>query len=117
MKKGDWILIIAVILISGVMFVISLTGFLESGEKTVYKVQQGNQIIYSSSEDKELFVPVPDGEIHLLLKNGTVKIISSPCSEQFCVRQGVSSRSIVCLPEQLSVVVKKVQEKTDAISY
>jgi hypothetical protein len=64
--------------------------------------------VFPRSAGETLSVPGPLGETVVELKNGRVRVLSSPCTNQFCVAAGaIHSRGqwIACLPNRVLVSV------------
>ncbi len=102
MKKGDFIVILAVILLA-VSFIFIRPRY--SGKKVVIK--QNNQILYTEnlSENKKLKL---DGNT-VVIENGFVYVSEASCKNQVCVHHKKISKKgevIACLPHKLSVEVE-----------
>ena len=86
-------------------------------------VEQGNKVVgrYSLKDEKKVAVKGPLGETYVEIKEGTARIVDSPCPQKICVRMGKIHRVgdiVVCVPNQVLVRVEgKVDEEVpDAIS-
>ena len=63
---------------------------------------------YSLATDREVVVHGPLGETHIIIENGSAKIIDSPCPTKTCVQQGAIANSsgwIACLPNQILLTI------------
>ena len=63
---------------------------------------------YSLATDREVVVHGPLGDTHIIIENGSAKIIDSPCPTKTCVQQGAISTSnswIACLPNQILLTI------------
>ena len=63
---------------------------------------------YSLAIDREVVVHGPLGDTHIIIENGSAKIIDSPCPTKTCVQQGAISNSrgwIACLPNQILLTI------------
>ncbi len=72
---------------------------------------------YSLATDREVVVHGPLGDTHIIIKDGSAKIIDSPCPTKTCVQQGTITNSngwIACLPNQiLLTIVSSGDEETE----
>ncbi len=63
---------------------------------------------YSLATDREVVVHGPLGDTHIIIKDGSAKIIDSPCPTKTCVQQGAITDSngwIACLPNQILLTI------------
>ena len=114
MKKCDFIVIIAVVLFA----MIWLFSAKEGSVASVYI----NGELYKKmplSVDDKLVVKSEFGENTIIVKDGVVFIENSDCENKHCQREKISSasRSLVCLPNRLSVIVegRKNNEEADVL--
>lgn len=62
----------------------------------------------------------PLGESVVEIRSGRVRMRSSPCPQQLCVRQGWRARAgqvIVCVPNRVGVFLKGSGEEPDAVTH
>ena len=109
MKKNDFILIIAVILIGAILFAVTYSG-----------TKNSDTVIITA--DGEIFGEYPinttaqidiNGTNTAIIENGTVYMESADCPDKLCVHQGKisdSSKKIVCLPNKVVIEVTKKSE-------
>ena len=107
MKKCDF-LIIAVCIIFAAMWIFSLK---EGSTAAIYV----NGELYEKlplSKDARLTVKSEFGENTVVISDGEVFVINSDCENKDCQREKISaaSRSLVCLPNRLSVIVEAEKE-------
>lgn len=114
MKKGD-LIIIAVVVILLLVWVFS-----QSGGSTVEINVNGK--LYKEvplSENNEIVVESEFGKNTVVIKNGRVSVTDSDCPGKDCEAGYISkaSRSIVCLPNRLTVIIKgkKTNDGTDVV--
>jgi len=78
------------------------------------------QWIYPLDGEATLRVPGPLGETVVVIEEGTVRVISSPCPEKICIKTGRISKPgqwIACLPNRVFITIRgKRSEQPDAIS-
>ncbi len=104
MKKGDFIIIAAVVL-SAILSVVLLFSFSKQGNRVIIK--QNNEIVYDESIDKNGSFNI--GTNTIVIKDGTVFVSEANCKNQLCVASGKISKkgeSIICLPNKVLVEIK-----------
>lgn len=102
MKKGDFIIIVAVI---GICLLLFLLFPFKKG-KTV-TVKKDNKTVYSENLNKDNNVDL--GNNTVIIKSGEVYMKEANCKNQICVHTGKISKSgesIVCLPNKVVVLIK-----------
>jgi hypothetical protein len=91
-------------------------------EITISSAGQGTeqQWIYPLDGEATLRVPGPLGETVVVIKDGAVQVISSPCPEKICVKTGRISKPgqwIACLPNRVFISIRgRRSEQPDAVS-
>jgi len=91
-------------------------------EITISGAGQGaeQQWIYPLDAETTLRVPGPLGETVVVIEDGAVQVISSPCPEKICVKTGRISKPgqwIACLPNRVFISIQgRRSEQPDAIS-
>ena len=104
--KADIILIILLLLIA---IIISITLLNKRNEKIV-EIHQNNKLIRRCRLDKDEIIKI-DELIIIEIKNGKVRMKSSSCKNQLCVKQGWSSHfPIICVPNKISIVIRSEKE-------
>jgi hypothetical protein len=112
MKKGDFILIIAIIIIAvSIFFYINFYAHGDKGAQVIIKLE--NQIIKEISlpvEDKiEYKVEIDQENYNLVqIKDDRVRIKNANCPDQVCVNEGWKDKAgetLVCLPHQLVIEI------------
>lgn len=83
-------------------------------------VLSAKRVVYAGPlGEKLLRVPSPHGEVTVRLDNSGAVVLDSPCPDRLCVKQGRLSRcgSIVCLPEQVAVIIEgaRKEDEPDAV--
>jgi hypothetical protein len=78
------------------------------------------QWIFPLDAQTTLRVPGPLGETVVVIEDGTVRVVSSPCPEKICIKTGRISKPgqwIACLPNRVFISIRgKRSEQPDAIS-
>ena len=104
MKKADIILIAALLLAAGALFLAFSAG--EGGAYVIVAVDGVETERHSLSEDGTF--PLNGGTNILVIEEGTARLTEASCPDLICVRQGRISRTgqcITCLPNHLTVTV------------
>lgn len=103
LKKGDYIIIISVLLATAASFALFLP---IKGGKTV-TVKEDNKTVYSGSLYENKTVGLSGNTVEI--KNGKVRVISAECKNQICVNHKAISKkgeSIICLPNKVLIEVE-----------
>jgi len=70
-----------------------------------------NKFVASVPLDKDRIIDINEG-IVVEIKDGKVRIKESTCKNKYCVKQGWSNRfPIICIPNEVSVVIKSKQKE------
>ena len=115
---GDWIVIYA-----GLLLVVMLFLTLWHGEHAAkLRIRQGDAIYATLSLDQERTLDIrgPLGITHIVIHQGQVRFVSSPCRNQYCVHQGWLSGAgqvAICLPNQVSLELLGVRKNYDSLNY
>lgn len=111
MKKSDFLIIIAVIILAGSFYVANFLMNQKSDEMTV-EVYAFDELVYSSVlNDKTEDVFIIDNEVgynKIIISEGIVTMVEADCRDQICVLSRSISRPgevIVCLPHQVIVQI------------
>lgn len=86
------------------------------------QVRQGNQIVatLSLNQDRLMDVVGPLGISKIEIKQGKVRFLSSPCTNQYCVHQGWlhhEGQAAICLPNRVSLELLGSQKSYDSLNY
>jgi len=124
-KKGDLILIAAIVVIIAAAFLITET--LKSGDSSVNKtaeISQSSKIIKTIDLKKvtkaEDIVIAGKYRNVVRVEQGRIRFIESNCPDQICVKTGwlLSSGDIaVCLPNQATIKIVGKADNIDVVSY
>jgi hypothetical protein len=120
MKKWDCILLVGAIGIALLWLCIrSIIG--ADGAYAVVSVDGIETVRYALTEDiSEEIQGYENGEVHLVIHNGTADVTAASCPDQLCVHQARISRSgetIVCLPGRIVIrVVSDEEAPVDAVA-
>ena len=78
------------------------------------------QWIFPLDTQTTLRVPGPLGETVVVIEEGSVRVVSSPCPEKICIKTGRISKPgqwIACLPNRIFISIRgRRSEQPDAIS-
>lgn len=115
---GDYLLILL-----GLLLVVYLFKTLwHSEHATKIQIRQGNQIVATLSLNQDRLIDVlgPLGVSKIEIKQGQVRFLSSPCTNQYCVHQAWlkhAGQAGVCLPNQVSLELLGAQKPYDSLNY
>jgi hypothetical protein len=117
-KALDYVIVIFALVIIGLISAQIYVG--GRGTPEIAITGADGQWIYSLDSEVTVPVPGPLGDTVVVIGEGTVKVLSSPCPEQICVKTGKVSKPgqwIACLPNKVFVAVRgRRNEQPDAIS-
>ena len=121
-NRRDALVALAVALLAAATALLFYLPRTQSGQLTAVITQHGQTVrtVPLTSLDKELVIPLDDGNYHLTVHvDGTgVYVSDSDCPGQDCVHTGAISRagqSIVCLPAQVVISLVGAASDVDAV--
>lgn len=109
MKKNDLILLCSLLLAALLLFGIFAALYLGKGESVVVRVDGEEYARLPLDEDAELLIEGVGGTNLLIIKDGKAYISEATCPDLVCVHTGYADelKSIVCLPNKVSVSIEK----------
>ncbi|MDO4556602.1 MAG: NusG domain II-containing protein [Lachnospiraceae bacterium] len=113
MKRNDWILIGAGLLIAAVIFGWTKWVQKDTGGLAVVYVDTEEYASYDLSEDGEYSIETERGTNVLVIKDGEANMTEADCPDKLCVQQKAISKNgetIVCLPHKVVVEIKNGEE-------
>ena len=87
------------------------------GEKVIISVDKNRNFVYPLNQDREIIVEGKLGEAKVVIRDGKVKIVNSPCPLKICERKGWIEKKgdfIICVPNR--VVIRITGKEYDAIT-
>ncbi|MCE5312876.1 MAG: NusG domain II-containing protein [Nitrospiraceae bacterium] len=67
--------------------------------------------------DRQIHVNGPIGDTVIEIKNSSVRVSDSPCSNKVCIEHGWIRRgAVVCLPNRVLVLIKSKSDGIDAVT-
>ncbi len=116
-RKGDMVAIVAVLLLTGLVFAMFLPGQTASG--AVAEIYQNGKLLktVSLAEDQEFTV---EGAYRntVTVRDGQIAVTASDCPGQDCLHcgfTGTAGKSIVCLPNGLEIRVVGRSDDVDFV--
>ena len=103
-----------ILLFSIVLLLIIASATLGGGGGYVNVESPEGSFRYSLATDREVVVQGPLGDTHIIIENGSARIIDSPCPTKTCIQQGAISTSrgwIACLPNQILLTIVSSADK------
>lgn len=126
MKKLDYVVIIALIVVSLLSSGIILYSSARSKYASQYiEVSVGGELYkkipFNSSTEETIDVKTALGENLIRISKGNVQIIDADCPDKVCIRDGAIGRpgqALVCLPHKLVIEIKGVKNtETDDVAF
>lgn len=113
MKKMDYIVILAVLLVAASVFGYNLTHS-ESG--AYVEIAKDGKVTHVIQLQKNQTVTIDDHGQHnvIEIKDGQVRMVDANCRDQLCVHTApisTVSRAIVCLPHRVSITITGVHDE------
>lgn len=108
MKKKDFILISAVLLIVSVTFSINYFINTKKGEKIEIYVDNKLYKTYDIDDEDEIKIESEKGYNLIKIHNHGVEITEASCPDKVCIHEGFiekPSKSIVCLPNKVHIKI------------
>lgn len=117
MKKNDWIMLVSILLISGLLFLI-FTSFYGKPAAMV-KVTVDGEVYGMYSLKKKHRIDINETNT-FVIKENEVDMIEGNCPDQICVKHKNISKNketIVCLPNQIIIeIIGGEESELDAIA-
>lgn len=123
LKKGDLILVIAIIfsVVAGIIF---LKFFYKDNGDKIAIIKQNNEIIKSVNlntvtKPQELKVLGKYSDI-ILIEKGRIRFEEANCPDKVCVKTGWLTQNgdmAVCLPNRTIIEIKGINNKIDGVAY
>lgn len=115
MKKGDYIIILAVIAI------ITLVIFMPKGQGASAEIICDGQNVRTLPLDKNVQITVSSrlGDSIVCVQDGSVYIKKAPCHDKTCQKTGKINKtgeSIICVPQRLVIRIIGANAGPDAIT-
>lgn len=116
-RTGDWLVLLTGAILVGALFA-TLWHFEPAGK---VRIRSGDRIFatYSLNQERAIDVTGPLGSTRIIIHHHQARIQSSPCRNQYCVRQGWLShagQAAICLPNRITLEL--VGEKGyDSLNY
>lgn len=115
-RKGDGIVIAAVILAALALLAFTLTAAERGGKRVVRVYQEGELLREMPLNEEGEFLIQDRYENRIRVRDGKAAIVESSCPGEDCVHSGWISqpgRSVVCLPNRVEVRVEGVSGADD----
>ena len=117
LKIGDY----AIVLIVGalIIFLFSRFFFNRSSESRVEVTGRAFQKYYDININRVINVEGPLGATTVIIEDGEVRVVDSPCREKICIKMGGKKRvgdQIICVPNRVIVEITGESESVDGIT-
>ncbi len=108
-QKRELILVVAILVISGLLFGIFYVRNRKPAEEVVVTVDGKIVATLDLHKNTDMVIDGYGGTDHLIIKDGYASITEASCPDKVCVRTGKIHRSgelIVCLPNRVVVTIE-----------
>jgi hypothetical protein len=119
MKRGDWLVLIAALALVPSLYA-AYWGDGTAGDTAVITVDGREWGRVDLHAPRELLVEGRNGPSRLLVADGRIRFVDSPCSGKLCIHQGWISAGgefAACLPNRVSVQVLAAEPRYDSIAF
>ena len=123
MKKRDWILGAAIILVAVIMYIAMNATQSDDGMAVKITLDGKEYGTYSLDEDREIEIKTDNGNNKVVIHDKNVEMKEADCPDKYCVKQGEINKTrqnIVCLPHKIVVEIistdSSKQNEADAIA-
>ena len=111
--RGDIILIAGLLIVSAAS-IVGIRQYGLNGRHAVVEVEGKRVMELSLDRDVTTTVTGPLGETVIVVENGTVRIVNSPCPLHYCIRMGrirYGGEIIACVPNRVLINIKGGNKK------
>ena len=116
MKKGDILLICAVLILAAAGLVFMNLGGRKSGGTLTVTVGGVVYADYALSEDQEVSLDIDGWHNRFQIKDGKVSMLEADCPDQYCVEHAAIDKvneTIVCLPHKVVLEITEGEAARD----
>jgi hypothetical protein len=115
MRKNDYLLLLFILLLASFTFFIRQNAPLNNSFLVVKLGEKTIKTVVLTKKPSTLNLKTEHGVVQIEIKDKQARIISSPCKDKLCLKQGFISKpgeTIVCLPEKVLLTIKTTKEET-----
>ena len=116
MKKGDILLICAVLILAGAGLIFMNLGGKKSGGTLTVTVRGEIYETYDLAKDQEISLEIDGWHNRFRIKDGVVSMMEADCPDQYCVEHAPIDKvneTIVCLPHKVVLEITEGEEPRD----
>ncbi len=120
LKRGDIVIISALLALAAVLFVLSVTESARPAARVVITADGEVCAELPLDRDNVYAVTSAEGENTVSISGGRVSVEYASCRNQHCVKHRAISRTgevIVCLPNRVTVEIKAADTEFDSVVY
>ena len=113
MKKGDILLVCAVLILAAAGLIYMNLGGKKSGGTLTVTVAGEIYDTYDLAENQEISLDMDGGHNQFQIKDGVVSMMESDCPDQYCVKHAPIDKvneTIVCLPHKVVLEITEGEE-------
>ena len=106
-KKGDYIIILCMLLIALIPIGIRAVRGISGQRETVVTVSEDGKVIYEGPLGTDHVVETANGGNRIVIRNGEAFMEYADCPDQLCMKEGKARpwKPLVCLPNHIVVSV------------
>lgn len=117
MRKGDYVVIVLLLFLSGLIFVWTKYSFTTDGKERILEISVDGKVIHqidlSKVEKKEIHIDNQFAHNVVRIDKGKVTMVESSCKDKICMKMGTITQpgeSIICLPNHLILTIVSTNE-------
>lgn len=113
MKKGDILLVCAVLILAAAGLIYMNLGGKKSGGTLTVTVAGEIYDTYDLAENQEISLDMDGGHNQFQIKDGVVSMMEADCPDQYCVKHAPIykvNETIVCLPHKVVLEITEGEE-------
>ncbi len=117
LKKADIVLLIFLIAAGLIFTCFAVRG--EEGKRAVVTVDGTIYGEYDLAHDQDVTIRQNGHYNQFIIRDGSVQMIDADCANRDCIRQGAvrtTSRSIICLPNKVSITIEGGTGDVDVVA-
>jgi hypothetical protein len=101
--------VVIAVIAAAVILVISMQVYKKNDSEPLVHIRvEDKQWVYDLKQERTVLIPGPLGDTEVVIENGYVHVLDSPCQAKICVASGEISRNnewIICLPNRVFITI------------
>ncbi len=122
LTRADWVLAFVLAALTALSYGWAWNGSQEAGSQAVIFVGEKKVGVYPLDQPRTIKLQGTQGEATLEIKDGKIRMLSSPCRQHICLQMGWAGHNgelIACLPNKILVKVSggpEPEQELDALA-